>query len=49
MALYANCFKWVLQTINGRIRGVDKFSSVGILDIFGFENFSVSTELCCIM
>ena len=42
MSLYANCFKWILQTINLRLKGGDKFSSVGILDIFGFENFTVS-------
>ena len=46
MSLYASCFKWILQTINVRLRGGEKFSSVGILDIFGFENFSVSKYIC---
>ncbi|CAH2305349.1 unconventional myosin-X-like [Pelobates cultripes] len=42
MALYAQCFSWLLAKINARIRGKDNFKSVGILDIFGFENFQVN-------
>ena len=41
MALYACLFKWVLERINARITGGEKFATVGILDIFGFENFEV--------
>ena len=41
MALYANSFRWVLERINARIAGGDQFANVGILDIFGFENFQV--------
>ena len=42
MNLYGRCFKWILKRINLRLKGApDHFSSVGVLDIFGFENFSV--------
>ena len=42
MALYDNAFRWVLERINVRIRGKQHFATVGILDIFGFENFEVT-------
>ncbi|XP_071978386.1 unconventional myosin-X-like [Engystomops pustulosus] len=42
MALYAQCFSWLLGKINVRIRGKENFKSIGILDIFGFENFQVN-------
>ncbi|KAM4698021.1 unconventional myosin-X-like [Rhinophrynus dorsalis] len=42
MALYAQCFSWLLGKINIRIKGKENFKSVGILDIFGFENFQVN-------
>ncbi|XP_056376909.1 unconventional myosin-X isoform X1 [Hyla sarda] len=42
MALYSQCFTWVIKKINSRIKGKDDFKSVGILDIFGFENFEVN-------
>ncbi|XP_006874499.1 PREDICTED: unconventional myosin-X [Chrysochloris asiatica] len=42
MALYARCFEWVIKKINSRIKGTDDFKSIGILDIFGFENFEVN-------
>uniref|UniRef100_A0A5F9CNA6 Unconventional myosin-X n=1 Tax=Oryctolagus cuniculus TaxID=9986 RepID=A0A5F9CNA6_RABIT len=42
MALYARCFEWVIKKINSRIKGKDDFKSIGILDIFGFENFEVN-------
>ncbi|XP_060047912.1 unconventional myosin-X [Erinaceus europaeus] len=42
MALYARCFAWVIKKINSRIKGKDDFKSIGILDIFGFENFEVN-------
>ncbi|XP_032801914.2 unconventional myosin-X-like [Petromyzon marinus] len=42
MALYSQCFSWIIQKINGRIKGNDNFKSIGILDIFGFENFEVN-------
>ncbi|CAI5780220.1 unconventional myosin-X isoform X1 [Podarcis lilfordi] len=42
MALYSQCFAWVIKKINGRIKGKDDFKSIGILDIFGFENFEVN-------
>ncbi|XP_044862668.1 unconventional myosin-X isoform X1 [Mauremys mutica] len=42
MALYSQCFAWVIKKINSRIRGKEDFKSIGILDIFGFENFEVN-------
>jgi len=44
MALYARCFEWVIKKINSRIKGKDDFKSIGILDIFGFENFEVRRQ-----
>ena len=41
MALYSQCFAWIIRRLNARIRGNDDFLSVSILDIFGFENFEV--------
>uniref|UniRef100_A0A665WUF6 Unconventional myosin-X-like n=1 Tax=Echeneis naucrates TaxID=173247 RepID=A0A665WUF6_ECHNA len=42
MALYSQCFSWIIMRINQKIKGKDNFKSVGILDIFGFENFEVN-------
>ncbi|XP_009574629.1 PREDICTED: unconventional myosin-X-like, partial [Fulmarus glacialis] len=42
MALYSQCFAWVIKKINSRIRSKEDFKSIGILDIFGFENFEVN-------
>ncbi|KAK1166265.1 hypothetical protein AOXY_G12848 [Acipenser oxyrinchus oxyrinchus] len=42
MALYSQCFSWIIMKINAKIKGKDSFKSVGILDIFGFENFQVN-------
>ncbi|KAI1898304.1 hypothetical protein AGOR_G00070940 [Albula goreensis] len=42
MALYSQCFSWVIMKINQKIKGKDNFKSIGILDIFGFENFQVN-------
>ncbi|XP_069898312.1 unconventional myosin-X isoform X2 [Dipodomys merriami] len=42
MALYSRCFEWLIKKINSRIKGNDDFKSIGILDIFGFENFEVN-------
>ncbi|XP_020616123.1 unconventional myosin-X-like [Orbicella faveolata] len=39
MNLYACTFKWLINKINQRIKGNNSFSSIGVLDIFGFENF----------
>lgn len=51
MALYACTFKWIIERINARIKGTRNYASIGILDIFGFENFEVGlswskNELC---
>uniref|UniRef100_U3IHW3 Myosin X n=1 Tax=Anas platyrhynchos platyrhynchos TaxID=8840 RepID=U3IHW3_ANAPP len=42
MALYSQCFAWVIKKINSRIKSKEDFKSIGILDIFGFENFEVN-------
>uniref|UniRef100_A0A674C4K4 Myosin X n=1 Tax=Salmo trutta TaxID=8032 RepID=A0A674C4K4_SALTR len=42
MALYSQCFTWIIRKLNNRIRGKEDFKSIGILDIFGFENFEVN-------
>uniref|UniRef100_A0AAZ3QLU0 Uncharacterized protein n=1 Tax=Oncorhynchus tshawytscha TaxID=74940 RepID=A0AAZ3QLU0_ONCTS len=42
MALYAQSFSWLITRINQKVRGKDNFKSIGILDIFGFENFEVN-------
>uniref|UniRef100_A0AAY5KLH7 Myosin X, like 1 n=1 Tax=Esox lucius TaxID=8010 RepID=A0AAY5KLH7_ESOLU len=42
MALYSQSFSWIITRINQKIRGKDNFKSIGILDIFGFENFEVN-------
>nr|XP_043875706.1 unconventional myosin-X isoform X2 [Solea senegalensis] len=42
MALYSQCFSWIIMRINQKIKGNDSFKSIGILDIFGFENFQVN-------
>ncbi|XP_061776699.1 unconventional myosin-X isoform X1 [Nerophis ophidion] len=42
MALYSQCFNWIIRKLNSRIRGKDDFKSISILDIFGFENFEVN-------
>ena len=45
MSLYANTFRWLLVKINARIVGKDSFATVGLLDIFGFENFEVRERI----
>ena len=47
MALYSQCFSWIIMRINQKIKGKDNFKSIGILDIFGFENFEVKDFDCC--
>lgn len=44
MALYSQCFSWIIMRINQKIKGKENFKSIGILDIFGFENFEVKTQ-----
>jgi hypothetical protein len=46
MALYACTFRWIIERINARIKGNSNYASIGILDIFGFENFEVSFVEC---
>lgn len=47
MALYSQCFSWIILKINQKIKGKENFKSIGILDIFGFENFEVRTPPLC--
>uniref|UniRef100_A0A8C5GVU2 Myosin X n=1 Tax=Gouania willdenowi TaxID=441366 RepID=A0A8C5GVU2_GOUWI len=42
MALYSQCFNWIIHKLNSRIKGREDFKSISILDIFGFENFEVN-------
>ncbi|XP_029309150.1 unconventional myosin-X [Cottoperca gobio] len=42
MALYSQCFNWIIRKLNKRIKGKEDFKSISILDIFGFENFEVN-------
>nr|XP_006819606.1 PREDICTED: unconventional myosin-X-like [Saccoglossus kowalevskii] len=42
MNLYARCFEWIIKKINCTIKGSENFCSIGVLDIFGFENFEVN-------
>lgn len=44
MALYSQCFNWIIHKLNMRIRGKEDFRSISILDIFGFENFEVCAQ-----
>ena len=39
MKLYQTLFKWICAKINKSLKGAETFHSIGILDIFGFENF----------
>ena len=41
MSLYAQLFKWIVSKLNVSLKGSDSFHSIGVLDIFGFENFQV--------
>ena len=46
-ALYQELFDWLIDYINESIRQyalTDTKSSIGILDIFGFENFQVNKK-----
>ncbi len=42
MGLYSRLFKWIISKLNVSLKGPETFHSVGVLDIFGFENFEVS-------
>nr|CCA16800.1 myosinlike protein putative [Albugo laibachii Nc14] len=47
-ALYANTFQWLLSKVNESVSTTDRWGSIGILDMYGFENFQVNTfeQLC---
>lgn len=40
MGLYSRLFKWLILKINVSLKGAETFHSIGVLDIFGFENFA---------
>ena len=48
MHVYSLCFDWVVDVINDYIAAKSFSTCVGILDIFGFENFSLNSfpQLC---
>lgn len=39
--LYDSLFKWIVDTVNSHIECTVPANSIGLLDIFGFENFPV--------
>lgn len=41
LLIYSQLFAWIVKTINTRIDPPTADSSIGILDIFGFESFQV--------
>jgi myosin-7 len=42
--IYGRLFIWIVTKLNCAIRKSDEMdtSSIGVLDIFGFENFSIN-------
>ncbi|KAJ3592660.1 hypothetical protein NHX12_007787 [Muraenolepis orangiensis] len=47
-ALYGRLFSWIVNRINALLHAPESGTNVGILDIFGFENFSRNSfeQLC---
>eukprot|EP00049_Salpingoeca_infusionum_P017514 m.353252 g.353252 ORF g.353252 m.353252 type:complete len:1850 (+) comp16718_c0_seq1:158-5707(+) len=43
MAIYSRLFKWVITKLNMSLRGQESFKFIGVLDIFGFENFECNS------
>jgi myosin X len=43
MALYSSVFKWIINKLNISLKGAESYHFVGVLDIFGFENFEHNT------
>ena len=42
MSIYSCLFKFLVKQINHTLKGKETFHSIGILDIFGFENFDAN-------
>ncbi|RDD42798.1 Unconventional myosin-X [Trichoplax sp. H2] len=42
MSIYRHCFRYIISRINSRIVSEGDHKSIGVLDIFGFENFKVN-------
>jgi myosin heavy subunit len=47
-ALYNRVFEFIIEKMNERLACAAKYSSIGLLDIFGFENFEINSfeQLC---
>lgn len=43
--VYKRMFEWIVARINNAILKPGKKNFIGVLDIFGFENFKVSAIL----
>lgn len=43
-SLYTQLFDWIVYRINSKLSNQASSFFIGILDIFGFENFKVQTK-----
>lgn len=49
MALYAGVFKWIISKLNLSLKGEETFKAIGVLYIFGFENFQHNTYVTAVI
>lgn len=49
--IYGNLFVWIVKKLNSTIRKTDNVdtNSIGVLDIFGFENFAFNRSFVTII